>query len=463
MPKRAPQVDHVEHDADDFLKTSLAAATKAISSAGLSWNDVAAIGIANQGETSMAWSTKTGRPFGPAISWEDRRTATYCAKLAEVGVDQLVRQRTGIILDPYFSASKFHWLMHSVPEARDASRGGTLRLGGTDAYVIDRLTRGEVHATDPGTASRTALFDIRKIRWDEELLGAFAVDHGALPEIRATVGEFGTIHHPDVSTRDVRITADAVDAHAALFAQGCWDSTVAKATYGTGAFIEVNTGPTLIEPDGKLLVFFAWHLDGRLEYTIEGSVFSVGSAIDWAVKSGLLPSAADSATLAASVTDAAGVVFVPSFTGLAAPHWVSSARACLFGLGLDSTKGHIARALLDGIAFCCADVMRALNQRLGGNIRTLRADGGPTRNSYLMQRQADLLGVPIIASEEADMTALGAALLAGIGARQLNLDDVKAMKMRTRIYEPDIADDEREAFWVNWQKTIRSALGLAKS
>jgi len=457
MPKRTPCPDHVEHDAIDFLKTSLGAARKALDQAGRGWHDV------NQGETSMAWSTVSDEVFGPAISWEDRRTARLCAQLAEREVDKLVRERTGIILDPYFSASKFHWLTHEVDRARTARAGGRLRLGGTDSFVIDRLTRGSVHATDPATASRTALFNIRKRCWDADLLAAFDIDRAALPELRNTTGDFGLVCYPGLPERQIRITADAVDAHAALFAQGCWDRSSVKATFGTGAFIEVNTGPALVEPDGKLPVFVAWQIDGKLDYTIEGGVFSVGSAIDWAVRVGLLGSAAESSALAASVPDSAGVVLVPSFTGMAAPYWVPTARACLFGLGLDSTKAHIARALLDGIAFRCAEVIRALDARLSGSLRSVRADGGPTRNPYLMQRQADLLGMPVAVSEEADMTALGAALLAAIGAGQLTLDDVRAMPRRTKTYEPHISPDERAAAWAGWRKSVTVALERAAS
>jgi glycerol kinase len=463
MPKRTPCPGHVEHDAVDFLTTSLSAAHKALDRAGRGWQDVIAIGFANQGETSMAWSTASDDVFGPAISWEDRRTVKFCAQLAERGVDKLVRERTGILLDPYFSASRFHWLTHEVAGAAAARVAGRLRLGGTDSFVIDRLTRGSVHATDPATASRTALFDIRKRCWDADLLAAFDIDRAVLPEIRDTAGDFGLVRYPGLPERQIRIAADAVDAHAALFAQGCWDRSSVKATYGTGAFIEVNTGLSLVEPDGKLPVFVAWQIDGRADYALEGGVFSVGSAIDWAVRSGLLGSAAESAALAASVADSGGVAFVPSFTGLAAPYWVPTARACLFGLGLDSTRAHIARALLDGIAFCCAEVIRALDARLGGSLQMVKADGGPSRNPYLMQRQADLLGMPVVVSEESDMTALGAALLGAIGARQVTLDDVRAMPCRAKSYEPRISADERESAWALWRSSVASALERAKS
>lgn len=459
MPKRTPAVGWVEHTPEDFLRTGNEAAHKALVEAGLKWRDVAAIGIANQGETSMAWSAASGEPLGPAVSWEDRRTARICADLAGQGVDGLIRERTGVHLDPYFSASKFKWLLENDPAVMASARDGGVRLGGTDSYVIHRLTGGAVHATDAATASRMALFNLRGVHWDEDLLAAFGLDADMLPEIRPTCGNFGLVRHADIDSSSVRITADAVDAHAALFAQGCWDATTVKATYGTGSFIEVNTGPDPVTPDGKLPVFIAWEIDGKIDYTVEGGVFSVGAAIDWMVKSGLLPSARETSALAESVADAGGVVMVPCFTGLSAPHWQSDARAAIFGLGLDTTSGHIARALLDGIAFRCAEVITALDQKLGGTIRVVKADGGPTGNSYLMQRQADILDMPIVVSQEPDMTALGAALLAGIGAGALTLDDVREQDYGTKIFEPDMSADQRESLWAVWRNSLAFIMG----
>lgn len=454
MPKTTPRIGWVEHDPEDFLNTSIAAAAGALADANLSWHDVKGIGFANQGETSMAWSRETGMGIGPALSWQDRRTSEICAALEDQGVGDLVRERTGVRLDPYFSASKFRWLIDNLPEVSAARSKGTLRLGGTETYVIDRLTHGAVHAADAGTASRTALFNLRDVCWDRDLLDAFELVEHQLPEIRSTCGDFGTASHPEFGGASVPITADAVDAHAALFAQGCKDNTTVKATYGTGAFIEVNTGTSPVEADGNLSVFIAWEIDGRVDYTVEGGVFSVGSAIDWVVRSGLLPSAAASSDLAEGVANSGGVMMVPSFTGLAAPHWESGARACLFGLGLDTESGHIARALLDGIAFQCADIVHALNAKMGGSISEVRADGGPTRNRYLMKCQADLLGMPVAVSLEPDMTALGAAYLAAIGAGYLTADEAGAMTTDAVTHEPSMGSDEREFLWAEWHKTV---------
>ena len=453
MPKAMPRPGWIEHDPDDFLRTSLAAAGRALQSAGRTWRDVAGVGIANQGETSMAWSPRSGA-LGPAISWEDRRTVAICERLAAQGVDALVRARTGIFLDPYFSASKFRWLIDNVPDVAAASSEGSLRLGGTDSYVIDRLTGGAVHATDPATASRTALMNLRGTAWDDDLLHAFGLRRRHMPHLMPTCGSYGTICADLIGIGGVPITADAVDAHAALFAQSCWDASAVKATYGTGAFIEVNTGTTMMEPDGRLPVFVAWQLAGRTDFTLEGGVFAVGAAIDWATRAGLLSSAAASADLAASVRDSGDVVFVPSLTGLSAPHWKSAARGCIFGLGLDTTPAHLARALLDGIAFQCAEVIEAIESRVGGGIREIRADGGPTVNRYLMQRQADLLGIPVAVSLEPDMTALGAALLAAVGAGALTQDDVEHLQPERLTYQPSMAADERQALWAGWRRSV---------
>jgi len=454
MPKRMPEIGQVEHDPEEFLESSLAAASGALNRAMLKWADVQGMGFANQGETSMAWSSDTGLGIGPALSWEDKRTTDVCNRLAARGVDQLVRERTGIMLDPYFSASKFKWLIDNILGVKEARNKGSLRLGGTDTYVIDRLTGGSVHATDAGTASRTALFNLRDVSWDSDLVDAFDLVEEQLPEIRTSCGDFGNARHACFNGASVPITADVVDAHAALFAQGCRDNSTVKATLGTGAFIEVNTGKSVLEPDGKFPVFIAWELDGSVDYTVEGGVFSVGSAIDWFVRSGLLESPRASAALAESVRDSAGVSVVPCFTGLSAPYWESAARASVTGLGLDTEPAHIIRALLDGIAHQCAEIIHALNDKTNGAIREVRSDGGPTNNSYLMQRLADLLNMPVSVSKEADMTALGAAYLAAIGAGQLSPDEVAGKERKTISFEPSMGSDECEALWAKWRKSV---------
>lgn len=463
MPKQTPRKGWVEHNPDDFFTTSLNAARGALDKANLSWKDVQAMGLANQGETSIAWSSKSGKSIGPAISWEDKRTTEICQQLDNNGVSQLVRERTGILLDPYFSASKFRWLLDHVPEIASAAKNRTLRLGGTDSYVIDKLTRSDVHAIDAGTASRTSLFNLFETKWDGELLKAFGLEEDFLPKIRPTCGDFGLATHADLGGASIPISADAVDAHAALFSQGCRDNSKVKATYGTGAFIEINTGPNPVKPDGLLPVFVAWQIDGQTDYTVEGGVFSVGSAIDWFVNTGLLPSAAASSDLAESVLNAGGVKMLPCFTGLSAPHWQTDTRASIQGLGLDTEPGHIARALLDGIAFQCGEIVHALDKKTGGNVREVRADGGLTKNHYLMQRQADLLAMPISVSQEPDMTALGAAYLAAIGAGGLAQNEIDAISRTSVEYEPMVGEDERQSNWASWNQFVKETIDSANS
>jgi len=460
MPKVMSGPGLVEHDARDFLKTSLEAAHECLERAGRSWSDVSGVGIANQGETSIAWSGSDGQPTGPALSWEDRRTLSICRMLAEKGVEQLVRQRTGITLDPYFSASKFHWLLHNQDGQAARHAHSKVLLGGTDAYVIHALTG--THATDPGTASRTALYNIRNLEWDPDLLAAFGVDKGHLPFVKPTVGDFGRISHPDLPVTHARITADVVDAHAALFAQGCMDSSTVKATYGTGAFIEANTGRKLVDPDGRLPVFIAWNLGDAPDYTLEGGVYAVGSAIDWAVRARLLESPASSSEFG-ELTDGSQVVFIPSFSGIAAPHWIPDGKALVAGIGLDTTPTQIARGLFDGIAFSCAEVVQALNVRLDGSIGVIKADGGPSRNSWLMQRQANLCGMPVIVSEESDMTALGAALLAAVGAGQLTVAEAVGLKRRARTFEPRPLSAAHASEWARWRKAVSFVKELAST
>ncbi len=457
MPKRMPQPGWVEHNPDDFVRTSIDASRAALVAVNRTWRDVHAIGIANQGETSMVWSRQTGAAIGPALSWEDRRTADACDELVAAGWSPLVRERTGLMIDSYFSATKLRWLYEHAPGARAAAAAGSLCAGGSDTYLIHKLTRGEVHATDPSTASRTALLDLRTRRWDEELAAIFGVPPAALPEIRSTCGDFGVIDCSEVNAPSVRIAADVVDAHAALFAHGCWDQTVAKATYGTGGFIEANTGTEPIRRSSPLLAFVAWEIGGSTSYTVEGGVLNVGSAIDWLVATGIAPSAAACSDLAAEIPDSGGVDFVPCFGGLAAPHWVPRARACILGLGLDTQPAHIIRALLEGIALSVGEVIQSINVEVGGLIREVRADGGPSRNEFLMQCQADVLDRPVAVSTEPDMTALGAAYLAGIGSGHFTPNDVAGFRPSTRVFEPRMRSAHREALWERWNRALATA------
>ncbi len=454
MPKYLPRDGWVEHSPDDFLNTSIQACEEALIEAKLKWNDVNSIAFANQGETSMAWDNKSNL-FSTAISWEDRRTEKICNELKKENVDQLIKNKTGILLDPYFSASKFKWLLQNENKLLDSLESKNLRLGGTDTYVINRLTKGEVFATDRGTASRTSLLNIYNGEWDQELTDAFSIDKNILPDLKKTIDDYGSIDHQNIPSSNIKITADVVDAHAALFAHGCFDSTKIKATYGTGAFIEINTSNKMLKPDGLLPIFIAWELNNGIEYTIEGGVFSVGSTIDWLCKNNFLKEVKSSSNIIENIKGENSVFMVPSFTGLSAPHWISNAKAIINGIGLDTTKDHMVKAAFDGIAFQCSEVIKLLAKKQSNKIIEVCADGGPANNNYLMQKQSDLLNMEVKVSKEKNMTAFGAALLAALGAKQIQFSDLKNFAVDYEIFRPRISSDQRESEWDKWHKNIK--------
>lgn len=442
MPRRLPRSGWVEHDPEDFLRTSLMVVEGALEDAGRSWRDVEGLGLANQGETTMAWDATTGRPIGPALSWQDRRTTDYCAQLVDAGHGDKVRLRTGLPIDPYFSASKIRWLL-DLPAAQESLSRGTLRVGGSDAFVIFRLTGGEIHATDPSTASRTGLMNLVGAEWDAEIAQeVFGLSIEVLPEIQPSAGlHFGRVRTAD-HLRHIPLTADVVDANAAQFAQCGFAREIVKVTYGSGAFAAAAVGPEPVVPDNGLLPFVAWQINEEILYSIEGGVFDVGTAIDWLVSAGLLPSAAASAELAAGA-DNRGVIVVPSFSGLAAPRWQPAARAAFLGIGLDTEPRHLIGGVLEGIACSVVDIILAIEEGTGTEHAEVRVDGGPTRNPTLMQLQADLLGRPVSVARETDLTAFGAAIMAGVGAGKLTIEDALALSPRRLIVEPRITDDER--------------------
>ena len=461
MSRRVPQPGWVEHDPEDFIATSLGAMEGALAASGRRWREVEAVGIANQGETTIAWDSATGRAVGPALSWQDKRTTAHCEELLKAGHDEHVRQATGLPIDPYFSASKIHWLITHSEGARRALARGTLRVGGTDAFLISRLTRGAVHATDVSSASRTSLLNLASLAWDERVAGeVFGVPLDVLPELRPSTGaHFGMMDGPG----RVPIAADVVDAHAALFAQGCINPDVVKVTYGTGAFIEANVGRTPTLPTNGLLPFVAWQVEGETSYSVEGGVFDVGAAVEWLVDMGLLPSAAASETRAASATSGSGVVVVPTFSGMAAPRWQPNARAAILGMGLDTTPADLVSGVLRGIAFSVAEIVDAIADTTHVDTAEVRADGGPTANAFLMQLQADLLGRPLSVSQEPDLTAFGAAAMAGVGAGALTVADAMALAPARVVYEPSLPDEERVAQWSEWRRAVDAVADHAEA
>jgi len=408
-----PQAGWVEHDPDEIWSTQIAVAAEAMARAGLAPGDLAAIGITNQRETTVLWDRATGRPVHPAIVWQDRRTAATCDALRARGVEDLVRARTGLLLDPYFSGTKLAWLLDHVSGARARAERGELAFGTVDTWLLWRLTGGRVHATDPSNASRTLLFDIHARRWDDELLRLFGIPRAVLPEVRASSGVFGTA--AVAALAGVPIAGIAGDQQAALFGQACFEPGMAKNTYGTGCFLLLNTGERPVESRNKLLTTIAWEIDGRTEYALEGSVFIAGAVVQWLRDElNLIPDSGAIEALAASVPDTGGVVLVPAFAGLGAPYWDPYARGTIVGMTRGTGAAHLARAALESVAFQAHDVLRAMERDAGCPLRELRVDGGASANALLLQIQADLLQVPVIRPANTETTAFGAACLAGL-------------------------------------------------
>ncbi len=469
-----PQPGWVEHDATEIWATQSGVMHEAIAKAGITAGDLAAIGITNQRETTVVWERASGRPIANAIVWQDRRTAQYCDELRAAGKAPLIAERTGLVLDAYFSGTKLRWLLDNVAGARERSARGELAFGTIDAWLLFNLTGGRVHATDPSNASRTLLFDIHRGEWDDELLRLFDVPASVLPAIVASSGVCADTVLDGVN---VPIAGIAGDQQAALFGQACFAPGLAKNTYGTGCFLLLNTGAKAVASRNNLLTTIAWKRgdihdnapgiarggvrDGALEYALEGSVFIGGAVVQW-LRDGLqiIRSAAEIEALAASVPDSDGVCFVPAFTGLGAPHWDPYARGSLFGMTRGTTKAHIARAALDAIAFQSADVLDAMQKDAGITLAELRVDGGAAANDLLMQIQADVLGVPVVRPKVLETTALGAAYLAGLAVGFWAADDdLAAHRQIDRRFEPKASREQVSEWRRRWNKAIERAKG----
>ena len=408
-----PQPGWVEHDPEAIWRTQLACARRAMSAAGVQASDIAAIGIANQRETVVVWDRKSGLPVHNAIVWQDRRTADYCERLKRKGCEALAQQRTGLLLDPYFSASKVAWILDSIPGIRVHAERGDLALGTIDSWLIWKLTGGEVHATDCTNASRTQLYDIHSGKWDDDLLAMFDIPRQMLPVVRPSAEHFGSSARK-LFGMAIPITGVAGDQQAALFGQACHRPGMAKNTYGTGCFLLLHTGEKAAPPSGGLLTTLAAP-SRRPQYALEGSVFIAGAVLQW-LKDGLrlVKSSAEAEKLAASVPDTGDVYLVPAFTGLGAPFWDPRARGTISGLTRGTTSAHLARAAIESIAYQTADVLEAMREQAGVQLSELRVDGGASNNAMLMQFQADLLGVPLVRPQNTETTAIGAAHLAGL-------------------------------------------------
>ncbi len=450
-----PQPGWVEHDPMEILTSQLSCAVEALGKVRARPRDVAAIGITNQRETVIVWERATGKPIHPAIVWQDRRTAALCAALEESGIGDAVSNRTGLVLDPYFSGTKLKWILDNVPDARDRAGRGELAFGTVDSWLIWHLTSGNRHVTDVTNASRTLLYNIVKGEWDPELLRIFDIPASLLPEVvwsSQQVGEVTT----SLGLGGIAIAGIAGDQQAALFGQLCWSAGEAKNTYGTGCFLLQNIGTEFVRSKHRLITTLAASAQHRLEYALEGSIFIGGAVVQWLRDNlRLIGSSADVEALAASVPSAGGVVFVPAFVGLGAPHWDPHAGGLLIGLRRDTSPGHIARAALESIAFQVADVLEAVHSETGTPLGALRVDGGAAVNDLLMQFQADILGVPVVRPEVTETTALGAAYLAGLAVGFWpGPDELRAKRQGDVRFEPKMDAGNRAELRARWHRAV---------
>lgn len=463
FPQLYPSPGHVEHDPEAIWSTQLATARAAIRKAGAEASDLEAIGIANQRETVVLWERDSGRPVANAIVWQSRITAPLCEQLKEQGREDLFRARTGLVLDPYFSGTKIAHLLDEHDLHARAARGEIL-AGTIDSFLLWRLTGGAIHATDASNASRTLLFDIHRLDWDDELLEILRVPRAMLPEVRDSSGDFG---HTEESLfgRRIPIAGIAGDQQAATFGQACFEPGTCKNTYGTGCFILMNTGSRAVASDNGLLSTVGWVLDGKPTYCLEGSVFVGGAAVQWLRDGlGLIESSDQIEKLAASEEDSGGVYLVPAFVGLGAPYWDPYARGILIGLERSTTAGHVARATVESMAYQSLDVVRAMEADAGAGMTGLRVDGGAAVNNALMQFQADLLGTGVQRPVVAETTALGAAYLAGLAVGfWADQDDVTRNWALDREFEPHSTPAERDRLAAGWQRAVERSRGWAKA
>ena len=457
-----PQPGWVEHDALEIWRTQLAVAADAIAQAQQAGHDIVAIGITNQRETTVLWDRATGMPLAPAIVWQDRRTADFCNELKASGHETLIGNKTGLVIDAYFSGTKLKWLLDHIPGARERAARGELAFGTIDSWLLWCLTTGKVHATDVSNASRTMLFNIHTLDWDDELLALLDIPRSILPNIVSSSGVVGTTSCEGLPA-GIPIAGIAGDQQAALFGQACHQPGMAKNTYGTGCFMLMNTGAAPVPSRHRLLTTVAWRIGNTTHYALEGSVFMGGATIQWLRDGlGIIEKSSDVEALAASVIDTGGVYLVPAFAGLGAPHWDPTARGSILGLTRGSTRAHIARAAVEAIAFQSAELATAMQQDAGIALTELRVDGGASNNNMLMQFQADLLGTPVVRPRITETTALGAAYLAGlaIGFWQ-SQDEIATLWAKDRVFLPTWARDSAAAQMQGWLKAVEKSKGFA--
>ncbi|MBI1342974.1 MAG: glycerol kinase GlpK [Terrimonas sp.] len=458
-----PQPGWVEHDPEEIWSTQFGTMAEVVAKAGIAMQQIAGIGITNQRETTVVWDRKTGKPVYPAIVWQDRRTAAFCDELKAAHHEPFIREKTGLVIDAYFSGTKLKWILDHVPGARARAENGELAFGTIDTWLVWKLTGGKVHVTDVSNASRTLLLDIHTRQWDDDLLKLFNIPKQVLPEVKPSSYPYGVTGNiiPD---SQIPVAGIAGDQQAALFGQMCTQPGMVKNTYGTGCFMLMNTGTRAIPSKNNLLTTIAWQIGDTTEYALEGSVFIAGAVVQW-LRDGLkiIRHSGEVEALAAQVSDTGGVYIVPAFAGLGAPHWNQYARGSLFGLTRGSTNAHIARAAIDSIAYQTYDVLKAMEADAGISIAELRVDGGATVNNQLLQFQSDLLNTKVVRPKVTETTASGAAYLAGLAVGfWKNIEEIQEQWQMEREFQPAMQTEERNALIRGWKRAVRATISWAK-
>ena len=457
-----PHPGWVEHDANEIWATQLTVACEALEKIGATPDEVAAIGITNQRETTIVWNKETGEPIGPAIVWQCRRTSEYVDSLKEKGLTDFFRSRTGLILDAYFSATKLRWLLENIPGAREDAEAGKLLFGTVDTWLIWKLSGGRAHVTDYSNASRTLMFNIHELKWDEDILKELDIPACMLPEPRPSSDVYSTTH-PALFGEEIPIAGAAGDQQAALFGQTCFEPGEAKNTYGTGCFMLMNTGETPIESKNGLLTTIAWGLDGKVNYALEGSIFVAGASIQWLRDElKIIDSAPEADVEAEKVPDTNGCYVVPAFTGLGAPYWDQYARGTIVGLTRGVNRNHLIRATLESLAYQSTDVLQAMEADSGIHLSALQVDGGASRSNILMQFQADIINAPVLRPACVETTAMGASYLAGLAVGfWSDKEEIKKNRTLDRTFEPAMSEEIREKLLAGWHKAVKCSFGWA--
>ncbi len=459
-----PQPGWVEHDADEIWRITLKLIGEALTKGGIAADELKAIGITNQRESSVLWDRKTGAPVTPSVCWQDRRTAGFCDELKERGLEKEIRSRTGLVVDAYFSGTKVKWLLDEVPGLRERAEKGEIAFGTLDSWLVHKLTGGRVHVTDYSNASRTLMYNIYDLKWDDMLLSLLDIPRSILPEVRPSSQVYGETD-PALLGAAIPVAGIAGDQQAALFGQACYEEGMAKNTYGTGSFVLMNTGKTPTRDQESLLTTIAWGIgDEPVEYALEGAIFVTGAAVQWLRDGlGIVEQAGDTESMARSLTDNEGVYFVPALVGLGAPHWDPYARGALLGLTRGTTRAHVARAALESMCYQTRDVVEAMQKESGVNVKELRCDGGAAVNSFLMQFQADILGVTVEVPKITETTALGAAYLAGLATGFWSgRDELREKWSLASRYSPAMEAEQRDRLYSRWGEALDRSRGWAR-